>query len=106
MPADTPSSRDRSPQGRHFIARLFAVVLLLVAANVATGIYVEDLWFDSLGFGTVYWYRLMMQAGVFLAVGIVTTSVLWASFRLVLPDKAETLQAVLFSFFTSVFLKN
>lgn len=75
-----------APQGARFVYRLFGLLLVLLLANVASGIYVEDLWFGSLGFASVYWYRLMMQGVVFIVAGGLAALCLVAAFRFVLPD--------------------
>src|SRR5262249_23767917 len=65
--------------------RLIALIVLLIAAFQSISIYVESLWYGSLGFEPVYWYRLRAQSAVFLTVGIITTVALWLIFRLVTP---------------------
>ena len=73
MSSDSPRLAAAPLPGAGLVFRLFGILLVLIAANVAVGIYVEDLWFDSLGYSSVYWYRLQMQAGAFVVFGGVTT---------------------------------
>src|SRR5205823_6822274 len=57
----------------------------LIAAVQSISFYVESLWFGSLGFESVYWYRLEAQSIVFFAFAIATAAILWVLFRLVMP---------------------
>jgi uncharacterized protein len=75
---------------RNFVVRLAFVIFLLIAAFQSISIYVESLWYGSLGFETVYWYRLRTQSLVFLAVSTITTLILWVLFRLVTPPPGFT----------------
>src|SRR5262249_27623083 len=70
---------------RGFLLRVGILVILLIAAFQSISFYVESLWFGSLGFEPVYWYRLQAQAYVFLAFTVGTALVLWVLFRLVMP---------------------
>src|SRR5881396_3150114 len=69
---------------RSFLLRVGILVILLIAAIQSISFYVESLWFGSLGFEPVYWYRLQAQAYVFLAFTIGTALALWVIFRLVM----------------------
>jgi uncharacterized membrane protein (UPF0182 family) len=75
---------------RSLALRLIGLIILLIAAFQSISIYVESLWYGSLGFEPVYWYRLRAQSAVFLTVGIVTTIALWLIFRLVTPPPGYT----------------
>ena len=70
---------------RSFLIRLAIVIVLLIAAFQSISFYVESLWFGSLGFEPVYWYRLQAQAAVFFGVAVMTAIVLWLLIRLVMP---------------------
>ena len=70
---------------RGFLLPVGILVILIIAAFQSISFYVESLWFGSLGFEPVYWYRLQAQAYVFFAFTIGTALVLWALFRLVMP---------------------
>src|SRR5947199_10591001 len=70
---------------RRFFLRLGAAVVVLIAAFQSISFYVESLWFASLGFEPVYWYRLKAEATVFLIFAVVSAFVLWLLFRLVMP---------------------
>jgi uncharacterized protein len=87
-PRHLPAPELRS--ARSFLLRLIFLILLLIAAFQSISFYVESLWYGSLGFESVYWYRLRTQAQVFLAAGAITAVVLWAIFRLVTPPPGYT----------------
>lgn len=65
-------------------------VFILIAGLQSISFYVESLWYGSLGFSSVYWYRLRAQSTLFLAVTIFTAFVLWLIFRLVTPPAGYT----------------
>ena len=68
-----------------FLARLAIVVVILIAAVQSLSIYFESLWYVSLGYESVYWYRLRAQSLLFVLVTIVSALALWLIFRLVTP---------------------
>src|SRR6266700_3271735 len=70
---------------RKFVIRLILAVVVLVALFQSTSIYVEKLWFESVGYEAVYWYQLRAQGLTFLAFGIVSGILLWILFTLVTP---------------------
>src|SRR6266571_4041938 len=70
---------------RGFVIRLAVIILLLVGIFQSISFYVESLWYGSLGFESVYWYRLKAQSAVFVAVAAVSAIVLWLIFRMVTP---------------------
>src|SRR5439155_21107729 len=70
---------------RRFFLRFGVVVIALIAAFQSISFYVESLWFASLGFEPVYWYRLQAQSIVFITFAAGTALILWLLFRLVMP---------------------
>src|SRR5436190_24195910 len=52
---------------RSFVISLLIAIALVVAAFQSIGFYVESLWFGSLGFESVFWYRIKAQSFTFLA---------------------------------------
>ncbi len=70
---------------RRVFLRLAVVVVVLLAAFQSISFYVDSLWFASLGFEPVYWYRLRVEATVFLAFAVASAAVLWLLFRLAMP---------------------
>jgi uncharacterized membrane protein (UPF0182 family) len=87
-PGHLPAPDFRS--ARSLVLRLAILIILLIAALQSISFYVESLWYGSLGFESVYWYRLRTQSLVFLAFGSVTAIALWAIFRLVTPPPGYT----------------
>src|SRR5262245_13017568 len=75
---------------RTFLIRLVVLIFLVFAAFQSISFYVESLWYDSLGFQSVYWYRLRAQFLLFVIVGAVTAFFLWVIFRLVTPPPGFT----------------
>src|SRR5256712_11852044 len=70
---------------RGLVGRLVILIVLVIAAFQSISFYVESLWYGSLGFESVYWYRLKAQSAVFVAVAAVSAIVLWLIFRIVTP---------------------
>src|SRR5262245_48728320 len=88
-----PPSHHATPvprPARGFFVRLALLVFLLIAALQSISIYFETLWYGSLGFESVYWYRLRMQSLVFLVVAVVSAIILRLVFRLVTPPPGYT----------------
>jgi uncharacterized membrane protein (UPF0182 family) len=75
---------------RGFLLRVGILVVFLIAAVQSISFYVESLWFGSLGFEAVYWYRLQAQAAVFFAFTIGTAVILWLLFQAVMPPAGYT----------------
>src|SRR5262245_9323329 len=72
---------------QRLIIRAGIILLILIAALQSASIYVDSLWFASLGFEPVYWYRLQMQGTVFLVFTLASIALLWTIFRLVIPEE-------------------
>jgi uncharacterized membrane protein (UPF0182 family) len=71
---------------QRLVIRIGIALLILLAALQSVSIYVDSLWFASLGFEPVYWYKLQMQGTVFLVFTIASIALLWTMFRLVIPE--------------------
>ena len=99
---ERPRSGRRGRAGGR-LALVAAVVLLLFGGSTMVSWYVEALWFDSLGFGDVFWTTITLRTAVFWAVGGLTFAILFAALRLLRPHRlpGQTLyvngQAVSFS---------
>src|SRR4051812_48427463 len=69
--------------------RLWPVLLiafaLLFTVSTTASYYVDALWFDSLGYGRVFWTQLNLQSVVFVAFFLVTFAVLYGGARLLEP---------------------
>src|SRR5262245_56545695 len=71
---------------RRFIVRVVIAVVVLIALFQAISIYTDKLWFESVGYSSVYWYRLRAQGATFLAFGIGTGILIWLIFQIVIPS--------------------
>jgi uncharacterized membrane protein (UPF0182 family) len=71
------------PRRRRFrIWLLVGLVLLLVFVSRILSIYLSALWFDSLGFSSVYWYILKAKLILFFGFAILTALLLATTFLL------------------------
>jgi uncharacterized membrane protein (UPF0182 family) len=52
-----------------FLIWILFFFFAIAIANQMTGIYMENLWYESTGYGSVYWTRLGFQVSVFAAFG-------------------------------------
>ncbi len=59
---------------------VMAVVLLAFVAASSVGIYIESLWFGSLGFESRYWYVLGLGWALFFVFAILTVVIIRAGF--------------------------
>ena len=59
-----------------------AAGLLLLSLSRILSIYVSSLWFESLGYASVYWYVLKVKLALFAASAVVTALLLSATFLL------------------------
>src|SRR5262245_10303672 len=68
---------------------LIALFVVFVSLTAAVRLYIDQLWFESLGFQSVYWYGITAQAAAFGLVFVLTAAVLWAIFRLIIAAGGE-----------------
>ena len=59
-----------------------AAILLLFSLSRIVSIYVSALWFESLGYSSVYWYIFKLKLGLFFGFAILTALLLSATFLL------------------------
>src|SRR5206468_11522352 len=78
LPSDKPF---HTRPTRSFVISLLIAIGLVVAAFQSIGLYVESLWFGSLGFESVFWYRIKAQSFTFLAFFVSSMLVQWILFR-------------------------
>src|ERR1700678_1364448 len=91
MPESIDWPRAYPPRRRRGFLLILAVLLgILFAARTTLSYYVDVLWFDSLGYGSVFWKTLSLQWGIFTAFAAATFLILYGSFaalkRAHLPD--------------------
>jgi len=60
--------------------------VVLLGGSTAVSYYVDALWFESLGFASVFWTRLSLQAAAFGAFALVTFLVVYGVFRALKPN--------------------
>ena len=66
---------------------LAALGVVVVGGSTAASYYVDALWFESLGYASVFWTRLSLQAATFAAFALVTFLVVYGAFRALKPDR-------------------
>jgi uncharacterized membrane protein (UPF0182 family) len=71
-------------KGHRRILLVLLAVLLFISLSVAAGLYVDKLWFESLGFQSVFWYGIKARGLLFLALFAVTAAALWLGLRMVI----------------------
>ena len=82
----TPSPRRR---GRFL---LIAVVLaVMFGGGTALSFYVDALWFNAVGYGSVFWKKLNLQSTVFVTFFAVTFVMLFGALRALKPDRLADL---------------
>ena len=82
--ARSPEVIDIEPQKRRlkWWLLLLAALLLLFSFSRIISIYISALWFDSLGYSSVYWYVFKLKLSLFAGGAIVTALLLAATFLL------------------------
>ena len=80
---------DARPRRRRIarLALLAALGVVVLGGSTAASFYVDALWFDSLGYASVFWTRLSLQAATFGAFALVTFLVVYGVFRALKPDR-------------------
>jgi hypothetical protein len=88
---DWPPPRQARPRRRRrFLLILAVLVGIVFAVRTALSYYVDVLWFESLGYGEVFWKTTGLQWGIFTAFTAATFLIVYGSFlalkRAHLPD--------------------
>ncbi|MFS8085712.1 MAG: UPF0182 family protein, partial [Acidobacteriota bacterium] len=78
---DVGRIRPRRKRWRWFI--LLAILALLFVASRGLSIYISALWFDSLGYSSVYWYMFKLKLELFAIFFLLTVLILRGGFWLV-----------------------
>jgi uncharacterized membrane protein (UPF0182 family) len=85
-----PPHQARPRRRRRFLLILAVLVGIVFGGRTALAYYVDVLWFESLGYGDVFWKTLSLQWGIFAAFTAATFLILFGSFlalkRAHLPD--------------------
>jgi hypothetical protein len=66
---------------------LAALGVVVLGGSTVASYYVDALWFESLGYASVFWTRLSLQAATFAAFALVTFLVVYGVFRALKPDR-------------------
>ncbi len=69
------------------VALLIALGVAVLGSVAAASYYVDALWFESLGYASVFWKRISLQAATFGAFALVTFLVVYGVFRALKPDR-------------------
>ncbi len=84
MPDYIDASYGRSRRSRRWILVLAGVLFLLLIASQSTlSEWVDLLWFDSLGYGSVFWRTLIIQLVIFAAATAITFLILYGAFTMI-----------------------
>jgi uncharacterized protein len=86
---DWPPHRPSRRRGRYVLFALIAAVLL--GGGTALSYYVEALWFDSLGYGAVFWKTLNFQAVAFTTFFALTFLCLYGAYVALKPARLAEL---------------
>ncbi len=75
-----------TPKPKRRLWRLWIIVgvvlfLVLVLPGIL-GVYLESLWFGSVGYSSVYWYSFRLRIILFFVFALLTFGILYATFRL------------------------
>ena len=74
---------------RRHVARLALLVIVgavILGGGTAVSYYVDALWFESLGYSSVFWTRLSLQGATFAAFALATLLVVYGVFRALKPN--------------------
>src|SRR5262249_20937427 len=96
LPDDFPRAKPKQ-RGKHMQPRrsrfrllLVAAVALVIVLPMGAGVYTTWLWFQQLGYQTVFTTTLLTKVTLGAAVGLITAAVLWLNFGLALRLSPET----------------
>jgi uncharacterized membrane protein (UPF0182 family) len=84
---DWPSRPPHSGRRGHRLFLLAVLGVLVLSAGTALSYYVDALWFDSLGYRSVFWKTLNIQATVFALFAVLTFAALYGAFLAFKPDR-------------------
>jgi uncharacterized membrane protein (UPF0182 family) len=93
-PIILPSPYDIRPR-HHRLWIVFAILVLVVlfGARTAVSYYVENLWFGSLGYASVFWKSLGLEWTIFVLFAAVTFIILYGWFRILLRTAGPDLRS-------------
>lgn len=77
---------------RRLLWLVLAAVVIFFLLGSSVSVYVEALWFDSLGYASVYWYTVRTRLVLFAIFSVLTFAIMRAAFRLLERSFAPSLQ--------------
>jgi len=77
---DWPRMHPTRSRRRFFFLILAVLAVIVIGGRTALSYYVDVLWFESLGYGDVFWKTLGLQWGIFAAFAATTFLILYGSF--------------------------
>lgn len=69
--------------GRLLLVFVAAVLAMLLLGRIASTVYVEILWFEAVGFSSVFWTRVLWEWGTRIAAATVVAIAIFANLRIV-----------------------
>src|SRR4051812_36507707 len=87
-------ARSSKPRRRGRLLLLALVAAIVFGGGTMLSYYVEALWFESLGYGDVFWKTLNVEAMVFVGFAAVTFVVLYGSYLALKPARLGELTGV------------
>ena len=69
------------------LALLGSLAFVSILGGTTVSYYVQSLWFDSLGYGDVFWKTLGLQARIFMSFFLITFLVLYGSYFVLKPAR-------------------
>ena len=82
----------RPPRRRRILVWLFiALAVAVFVVGTTLSYYVDALWYGSLGYTAVFWTRLNLQVGTFVAFALVTFLIIYGSFLALKPARLDEL---------------
>jgi uncharacterized protein len=91
MPLFRPDGSAAGTSRRRVRLAILAIVIgLVLGARGMLSWYVDVLWFDSLGYGDVFWKTLELKSTLFCGFTLSTFLILYASLRLLKPGDLTT----------------
>ncbi len=84
-------NRPLQPRQRHLLRPLVALAVAVFASSLTLSYYVDALWFQSLGYASVFWTRLDLQAVVLGVFALLSFLCIYGSFLALKPSGLDEL---------------
>jgi uncharacterized membrane protein (UPF0182 family) len=83
MPDFIDASATPKPRHRRFLVLALILIAILISSRTALADWVDLQWFESLGFGAVFWRSFALESSVFAIFTSVTFSILYGAFHVI-----------------------